>query len=65
MLPSQDKPKVERTAQEWADYLATLIHKLLEQGRDEGWVSGLPPDAFTQLQGALDEYCCAYESRRS
>lgn len=52
-----------KTPQEWADFLGTAIFKCLSEGVNEGWVSGLPPDAAQRLSAALDAYTEAYDDR--
>jgi hypothetical protein len=39
------------------DRLASAIYGCITQGEEEGWVSGLPPDAARRMRAALDEFC--------
>lgn len=39
------------------DKLATAVWNLVLEGQEGGWVSGLPPDAATRIDAAINDYC--------
>jgi hypothetical protein len=39
------------------DRFASEVHRCIFEGEQEGWVSGLPPDAAQRLRKALDDFC--------
>lgn len=39
------------------DVLASEVYRIVCEGEEGGWVSGLPPDAATRLTAAVDAFC--------